>query len=140
MPARRRKKVPTPDETDPIKRFAAIQRETAERERSHEERERRRRADAAAAAQAAAAHAATLVEAKRELTAAIDGVRSARDRRSGVAEADVRWRTARAHLMELETGEAPSWGPSDSSEAVADSAPTSDQIATAEADDSSAAH
>lgn len=119
MPARRRKKVQTPEETDPIKRFAAIQRETAERERSQQEGERRRRDDAANAAQAAAEHAVALAEAKRELTAAIDGVRTARDRRSGVAEADTRWRAARAHLTELETGEAPPWAPSDDPEDTA---------------------
>ncbi|CAN5765535.1 hypothetical protein BH24ACT5_BH24ACT5_26130 [soil metagenome] len=118
MPARRRKKVRTPEENDPIKRFAAIQRETAERERSQQEQKRRQREDAANAAHAAAEHSTALATAKRELTAAIDAVRMARDRRSGVAEADTRWRHARARLIELETGEAPPWAASDSTDAA----------------------
>lgn len=104
-------------------------RESAERERAEQERKQQRKRDAAAGAKAAQAHADALRNAQRDLDRAIENVKSARERRSGVADADadVAWRDAKARLIELETGAAPEWAPP---AATGDDEPADDDTAT----------
>jgi hypothetical protein len=109
MPSRRRPKAPPPELPDPIHRFAAILRESAESERAEIERARFEREEATNAARTAAEHAAAIVAARRDLERAIEGMREARRARSGVEAADAAWRVAKARLIELETGEPPTW-------------------------------
>jgi hypothetical protein len=109
VPSRRRPKTPAPEPPGPIEQFAAILRESSERERAEHDRQRLERAAAEAAAQAASEHAAGLAAARRELERAIEGARVARRARSGVGAADAAWRQAKARLIELETGVPPPW-------------------------------
>ena len=111
MPSRRRPKTPAAEPPDPIQRFAAILRESDERERAEREREQLERTAAEDAARAASEHAVALVAARRELERAIEGARDARRTRKGIDAADAAWREAKARLIELETGAPPAWAP-----------------------------
>jgi hypothetical protein len=94
---------------DPLSRFGVILRESAEREEAARQQaisERRQRESAAAAE---AARAAELEAARRRLDRAIGALRRAKADRRGVAEAEHEWREAKARLIEIETGSAPSW-------------------------------
>ncbi len=82
-----------------LARFAAALEETARARR-------KAKADEAAAAE----HARQLAEARTELDRAIAEVRAAKAAGRATAEADLRWRTAKANVIELETGIAPAWG------------------------------
>jgi hypothetical protein len=88
-----------------------VLRESAERDRAEADRVRREREEASRAEREAAARQAALVAASRGLERAIEGVRVARRTGSGVAAADAAWRVAKARLIELETGEPPTWAP-----------------------------
>jgi hypothetical protein len=109
VPSRKRPKTPAPEPPGPIEQFAAILRESTERERAEQDRQRLEREAADAAARAASEHAAALVAARRDLERAIDGARDARRARSGIESADAVWRQAKARLIELETGQPPPW-------------------------------
>ena len=122
MPSRRRPKAPPAEPPDAIHRFAAMLRESAERERAETDRVRVEREDAVKAAHAAAEHAVALVAARRDLERAIEGVRIARRARSGVDVADAAWRVAKARLIQLETGELPTWAPDDRERVLGDDA------------------
>lgn len=100
---------------DPVSRFGVMLRESAERERAERERKEQRKRDAAEEARAARARADALAAAQRHLERAIENVKRARAKRSGVDEADAAWREAKARLIELETGTAPDWAPSTAS-------------------------
>jgi hypothetical protein len=83
-----------------LERFAASLKASENAERAARERERvQRDADAA------------LTEARRALESAVEGVRAAKRSGRGVGEADAAWRAAKARVIELETGAAPSWAP-----------------------------
>lgn len=89
---------------------AAVQRDlerfsAAVKESERAEREARRRSEAARA------QGRVLDDAERELQAAVEAVRVAKRAGKGQAEADTRWRAAKARVIELETGAAPSWAP-----------------------------
>lgn len=110
MPSRKRpKEQPVTVADDPVKRFAAAVRESEARERDRRRREQRAREDAAAAARRAAEHAAAVEAAERELRAAIEDVRAAKRNKRGTAEADGRWKLAKARVIELQTGAPPAW-------------------------------
>ena len=98
---------------DPIEQFAAMIRQSTERERVEQERRQAVREQARAEADAAAAHAAALDNARRDVERAIDDAREARRRGSSPVAADDAWRLAKARLIELETGAAPSWAPAE---------------------------
>lgn len=122
MPARRRNRG-KPDQQvidDPVSRFGVMLRESAERERAEQERKAQRKRDAAAEAKAARARADALLNAQRHLDQAIERVKAAKARRSGVAEADAEWRDAKAKVIELETGAAPEWAPAAADEPTDD--------------------
>lgn len=109
MPRRRRPKSPKLEPRDPIEQFAAMLRESAERERAERDRLRLERKQAGDAVRAAAEHAAALDAARRELEHAIRQARAARRAGSGVAAGDAAWRQAKIRLIELETGAPPEW-------------------------------
>lgn len=83
-----------------LERFAAALKESEQAERTARERERSQRAADAA-----------LADARRELERAVEGVRTAKRAGRGAAEADAVWRVAKARVIELETGAAPTWAP-----------------------------
>jgi multidrug efflux pump subunit AcrA (membrane-fusion protein) len=96
---------------DPISRFGAALRDSADQQRAAAERARLDREEAEHAARVAAEHAAALDAARRELDRSIRAVRHARTARVGAAEADAAWRVAKARVIELETGAPPPWAP-----------------------------
>lgn len=122
MPARRRPKILTPaaPELSDVERFALAVRTTEKAKRDHEQavRDERRRAEQAAIA--AAEHAAALEAARRDLDRAIEAVKAAKRSGRSSSDADGAWRAAKARVIELETGEAPSWAPRTAVEAVDD--------------------
>lgn len=115
-----------------MSRFGVMLRESAERERAEKERKEQRKRDAAAEAKAARQRADSLLSAQRHLDRAIEDVKAARARRSGVAEADAAWRDAKARLIELETGAAPDWAPAATGEEATDDTGTADDDGTAD--------
>jgi hypothetical protein len=117
VPSRRRAKSPKSQPQDPVEQFAALLRESAERERAAQDRDRLERQRARELADAAAAHAAALDAARRNLETAIKDAREARRAGSGVAATDEAWRQAKARLIELETGAPPDWARHDASDA-----------------------
>lgn len=110
MPARKRHRR-RPEHPDPVVRFGraldqAKTVEEAEQKRIQAEREAAKRA-----AELAAEHAAKLDRARRKLERAIAAVKSTRSSGAGNTEADAAYRAAKAEVVELETGERPSWAP-----------------------------
>lgn len=128
MPSRRRPKSPSttaapssrpagasspsaPSGKDPAELFAAAVKESEARDKVQREKERQAKEAADRKAAEQRAHADALTAARRELDRAIQAVRDAkRDGRSTV-DADARWKAAKARVIELETGEAPTWAP-----------------------------
>jgi hypothetical protein len=110
VPARKRHRR-RPEHPDPVVRFGraldqAKTAEDAEQKRIQAEREAAKRA-----AELAAEHAAKLDRARRRLERAIAAVKTSRSSGAGTAEADAAYRAAKADVVELETGERPSWAP-----------------------------
>ncbi len=104
--------------------FAAAVKESEARDKVQRDTAREQRDAAAQRAADERAHADALKDARRELDRSIEAVRAAkRDGRSTV-EADVRWKAAKARVIELETGARPTWAPPD--EAAPDEAAPDD--------------
>lgn len=82
-----------------LERFAAALKESERRERDAKSKQR-----------AAASERQELEAARAALAEAISAVRAAKGT-SGAAAADAAWRAAKARVLELETGVAPSWAP-----------------------------
>lgn len=80
--------------------FAAALRESEARERAQRERER-----------AEQEHAAALESARRDVERSVEAIRAAKRSGTSSATADAAWRAAKARLIELETGTAPTWAP-----------------------------
>jgi hypothetical protein len=110
MPPRKRHRKAPPN-PDPIARFGEALKRADERERAERKRVQAERAERARLARLAAEHAEAVRVAKIELERSIGAAKAARQSGSGVAEADGAWRKAKARMIELETGEAPAWGP-----------------------------
>ncbi|MBI4935459.1 MAG: hypothetical protein HY828_16385 [Actinobacteria bacterium] len=121
MPSRRHtKSAPTPKPAgapaptagrDPAEMFAAALRESEARDAATRERDRQQKEAAAAKAEAAAAAANALKNAQRDLDRAIRAVRDAKAAGRSTVEADAAWKAAKARVIELETGERPTWAP-----------------------------
>jgi hypothetical protein len=96
---------------DPAAMFAAALKESDARDRSA--RERKAQEDAARAQRAAeiAAHDTALSNARRDLELAIEAVRAAKRNGRSTVEADAAWKSAKARVIELETGAPPAWAP-----------------------------
>lgn len=108
-----------------LERFAAALKVSEKADRATREREREQREAEAA-----------LTEARGALERAVEGVRAAKRNGRGVAEADAAWRAAKARVIELETGEAPTWAPKS---AVEEASTPDDQAAEGEPEDNTAA-
>jgi hypothetical protein len=91
--------------------FAAALRESDARDTANRERARQQKEAADAKAAAAVAAANALKDAHRDLDRAIRAVRDAKAAGRSTVEADVVWKAAKARVIELETGERPSWAP-----------------------------
>jgi hypothetical protein len=92
-----------------LERFAAAIRESEQRERAAL-RDRKRQADTARQVAAdKAMRAAALERAERDVQRAIARVRAATESGRGRADADAEWRSAKAALIELQTGAPPAW-------------------------------
>ncbi len=104
MPARKRRKK-AEEHRDPVARFAAA----LKRSDALEQAERERRKAERIAAELAAQRAEELRLARLDLDAAIAVAKAARRSRRDIAEADAAWRVAKARVIELETGEPPTW-------------------------------
>lgn len=85
--------------------------ESASAERAGRERERAAQAERVRQADEAAAHEKALIAARRDLERAVEAVRQAKQVGKGRVAADDAWKVAKARLIELETGVAPSWAP-----------------------------
>ena len=108
---------------DPVEQFAALLRESAERERAEQERVRAEEQRARDAELAAAQHAADLEAARVALDQAISDARAARRAGTDVQATDAAWRVAKARLIELETGAPPEWArPADQASGDAEAA------------------
>ena len=108
MPARKRRKQVT-EHPDPVVRFGQALEREKHRQRAEAERVRAAREDQARREQLAAEHAARLATARAQLERAIADVK--RDR--GRADVEAAYRSAKANVVELETGDRPSWAPVD---------------------------
>lgn len=110
MPARKRNRR-RPEHPDPLVRFGQALGRAKEAERAEQQRIQAEREAEKLAARLAAEHAAALAAAEQRLERAIAAVKSSRSSGSGTAEADVAYRVAKADVVELQTGERPSWAP-----------------------------
>lgn len=110
MPARKRHRR-VPEHPDPLVRFGRALEQAKTAERAEQARIRAEREAAERAAESAAQHAAKLDRAKRTLERAIAAVKTSRSSGVGAAEADAAYRAAKADVVELESGERPSWAP-----------------------------
>ena len=115
MPSRRdRSDTPRPAgaaSSDAVERFAAALKESEALDRERRRKEGAERAARAQAAASAAAQEQELRDARRRLERAIEKVRDAKRRGASTVEADREWKDAKARVIELETGAAPSWAP-----------------------------
>lgn len=96
---------------DAAERFAAALKESEQREQLARKREREAKAEANLRRVEAAARANELTKARRDLEKAIEAVRAARRAGKGAAAADEVWKSAKARVIELETGDRPGWAP-----------------------------
>lgn len=96
---------------DAVERFAAALKESERRDRAERERKAKEKAEADRRAAERTAHADAVRAARRDLDRAIDAVRTSTVSGRGRAEADAAWRVAKARVLELETGERPTWAP-----------------------------
>ncbi len=125
MPARKRHRR-QPEHPDPLVRFGRALKEAEEREAAERKRAKAERAEAKRRAQIAAERALAVKRANRRLERAITALKRARAEHRGVPEAELAYRTAKAHVMELETGERPKWAPDDVSDGAGDTGDTDD--------------
>jgi hypothetical protein len=112
MPARKRHRT-EPEHPDPVVRFSRALKEAKAKERADQIRIQAEREEAKRRAKLAAEHAARLAKANKRLDAAIAAVKQARATGTGNPEAEAAYRSAKARVIELETGERPSWAPDD---------------------------
>ncbi len=108
MPARKRRKQVT-EHPDPVVRFGQALEREKHRQRAEQERIRTAREEAARLAAIAAEHASRLKRARAQLDRAIADVK----RHRGRADVEAAYLAAKAAVVELETGDRPSWAPVD---------------------------
>jgi hypothetical protein len=94
-----------------VERFAAALKESERADEAARERDRATKAEAVRKGDEATAHASALANSRRDLERAVEAVRSAKQSGRGRAEADAAWKVAKARVIEMETGVAPSWAP-----------------------------
>jgi hypothetical protein len=91
--------------------FAAALKESEALDKAKREKERERQEAEAARKAEARAQADALATARRDLERAIQAVRDAKRNGRSTVEADAAWKAAKARVIELETGTAPTWAP-----------------------------
>jgi hypothetical protein len=94
-----------------VERFAMAVRETEERARRAKQAAADRKTEALRRKTEAAAHKVRLETAQAAHHHAVEMVKQATRTGRGVAEADQAWRLAKAELIEVETGQPPTWAP-----------------------------
>lgn len=109
MPARKRHRR-QPEHPDPIVRFNRALNDRKQRERERQNRVRAEREEAQRQARLAAEHAAQLAAARRDVERSIAEIKRARASGTSTAAADEAWKSAKARVIELETGRSPDWG------------------------------
>lgn len=102
---------PVTDVERDLERFAAALKESEQRDRADRQKAQQAKDDTARRAADAASHADDLRQARRALERAVEAVRTAKQQGRGRPEADEAWKVAKARVIELETGERPSWAP-----------------------------
>jgi len=117
MPARKRHRQP-PEHPDPVVRFGRALNDAKAKERAEQIRIQAEREEEKRQAKVAAEHAAKLEQARKRLEKAIADVKRTRSAGTGHAEADEAYRSAKAAVIELETGERPSWAAAADDEAA----------------------
>jgi hypothetical protein len=110
MPARKRNRRP-PEHPDPVVRFGRALEVAKANEIAAQHRAEAERAEQERLAKIAADHAAELERANRRLERAIADVKRARSSGQGTTSADAEYRAAKAQVVELETGNRPTWAP-----------------------------
>lgn len=133
MPSRRQPKKPSSNPVkpvaspaasgttrDPAEMFAAALKESEAQDKVQREKERQRQQEAADRKAAERAQADALASARRDLDRAIQAVRAAKANGRSTVEADAAWKVAKARVIELETGAAPTWAPPPPAPEVAD--------------------
>jgi hypothetical protein len=109
MPSRHRPKAPPPLPLSDAERFAQAIRDHEEADRRAAQAKLDRKAEAERRKVEAVEFAARLERARAAHKHAVELVKEAQRTGKGGAAADVAWRAAKAELIELETGERPSW-------------------------------
>ena len=109
VPARKHRNAQKPDHRDPVTRFGDALTESKQRQADEQRRKQRERDEAERLAREAAEHAERVRAAEADLTRAIAAAKAARTDGKGIAEADAEWRSAKARVIELETGTSPDW-------------------------------
>ena len=110
MPPRKRNRR-QPEHPEPLVRFGRALDRAKAAERAEQQRIQAEREAAKLAERLAAEHAAKLATATEALDRAIARVKSCRASGVGATEADEEYRVAKAFVIELESGERPSWAP-----------------------------
>ena len=131
MPSRHRPKAPPPPPLSDAERFAQAIRDHEEADRRAAQAKLDRKAEAERRKVEAVEFASRLERAKAAHKRAVELVKEAQRSGKGVAAADVVWRAAKAELIELETGERPTWAAKPESNEPADG----DELAIDEAGD-----
>lgn len=83
-----------------LERFAAALKDSEKADKANKQRTAQ-----------AGAKVRELGDAQAELQRAVEAVRQAKQSGKGRAEADAAWKLAKARVIELETGQRPSWAP-----------------------------
>ena len=96
--------------------FAAALRESEQRDKAKRDSEQVKKDAEAKRVVDADALKNALVDARRELDRAIAAVRAAKQSGRSTVEADAVWKAAKARVIELETGERPTWAPTPAAE------------------------
>ena len=109
MPSRHRPKAPPLPPLSDAERFAQAIRDHEEADRRAAQAKIDRKAEAERHKVEAVEFASRLERAKAAHKRAVELVREAQRSGKGAAAADVVWRAAKAELIELETGERPTW-------------------------------
>ncbi len=126
MPSRHRPKAPPPPPLSDAERFAQAIRDHEEADRRTKQARLDRKAEAERRKSAAIEHAARLERAKAAHQRAVEQVKEAKRSGKGAAAADLAWRTAKADLIELETGERPAWAAKPETSETADEPDSTD--------------
>ncbi|MGZ4723997.1 MAG: hypothetical protein ACXV8L_07265 [Ilumatobacteraceae bacterium] len=126
MPSRHRPKAPPPPPLSDAERFAQAIRDHEEADRRAMQARLDRKAETERRKIVAIEHAARLERAKAAHQRAVELVKEAKRSGKGAVAADLAWRTAKADLIELETGQRPAWAAKPEATETDDEPPSAD--------------